>query len=37
MEGNDKLESLLGEVLGSTEKAAELAKQMGVNNGGESK
>ncbi len=30
MEGNDKLESLLGDVLGNTEKALDLAKQMGV-------
>lgn len=37
MEGNDKLESLLSEVLGSTEKAAALAKDLGVNNGGETK
>jgi type VI secretion system protein ImpB len=37
MEGNDKLESLLAEVLGSTEKAAALAKDLGVNNGGETK
>lgn len=37
MEGNDKLESLLAQVLGNTEKAAALAKDLGVNNGGESK
>jgi type VI secretion system protein ImpB len=30
MEGNDKLESLLNQVLGNTEKAMELAKQMGI-------
>src|SRR5438132_3808804 len=30
MEGNDKLESLLGEVLGNTEKAMALAKEMGI-------
>jgi type VI secretion system protein ImpB len=30
MEGNDKLESLLGEVMGNTEKAMELAKQLGI-------
>jgi len=38
MEGNDKLEQLLSDVLGSTEKAEALAKEMGVSNtGGESK
>jgi len=38
MEGNDKLEQLLSDVLGSTEKAAALAKEMGVSNeGGEAK
>jgi predicted component of type VI protein secretion system len=38
MEGNDKLEQLLSDVLGSTEKAEALAKEMGVTNtGGESK
>lgn len=38
MEGNDKLEQLLSDVLGSTEKAAALAKEMGINNeGGEAK
>jgi type VI secretion system protein ImpB len=38
MEGNDKLEQLLSDVLGSTEKAAALAKEMGLNaEGGESK
>jgi type VI secretion system protein ImpB len=37
MEGNDKLESLLAQVLGNTEKAAALAKDLGVNNGGETK
>lgn len=31
MEGNDKLESLLADVLSNTEKAMELAKQMGIN------
>lgn len=30
MEGNDKLEKLLTDVLGNTEKAMELAKQMGI-------
>src|SRR5262249_33897553 len=30
MEGNDKLEQLLGEVLGNTEKAMSLAKEMGI-------
>jgi len=30
MEGNDKLEALLGDVLGNTEKAMALAKEMGV-------
>jgi type VI secretion system protein ImpB len=30
MEGNDKLEQLLGEVLSNTEKAMALAKEMGV-------
>jgi type VI secretion system protein ImpB len=30
MEGNDKLESLLADVLGNTEKAMSLAKEMGV-------
>jgi len=30
MEGNDKLDRLLTEVLGNTEKARELAKQMGI-------
>ena len=33
MEGNDKLEELLGEVLSNTEKATALAKQMGVEAG----
>ena len=38
LEGNDKLEQLLSDVLGSTEKAAALAKEMGLNaEGGESK
>lgn len=30
MEGNDKLESLLADVLGNTEKVMALAKQMGI-------
>jgi type VI secretion system protein ImpB len=30
MEGNDKLEQLLGDVLGNTEKALALAKEMGA-------
>jgi type VI secretion system protein ImpB len=30
MEGNDKLDQLLGEVLSNTEKAMALAKQMGI-------
>jgi type VI secretion system protein ImpB len=30
MEGNDKLESLLSDVMGNTEKAMALAKEMGV-------
>ncbi|MFL5246130.1 MAG: type VI secretion system contractile sheath small subunit [Gemmataceae bacterium] len=30
MEGNDKLEQLLGDVLSNTEKAMDLAKQMGI-------
>jgi type VI secretion system protein ImpB len=30
MEGNDKLEQLLGEVLSNTEKAMALARQMGI-------
>jgi type VI secretion system protein ImpB len=30
MEGNDKLEALLGDVLGNTEKAMALAKEMGI-------
>jgi len=30
MEGNDKLESLLADVLANTEKAAALAKEMGI-------
>jgi type VI secretion system protein ImpB len=33
MEGNDKLEGLLAEVLASTDKAAALAKAMGVETG----
>ncbi|MBI3469035.1 MAG: type VI secretion system contractile sheath small subunit [Planctomycetes bacterium] len=35
MEGNDKLESLLADVLGNTEKAVALAKQMGIEAGTE--
>jgi len=31
MEGNDKLESLLSDVLSNTEKAMSLAKEMGIN------
>jgi len=30
MEGNDKLEQLLAEVMQNTEKAAALAKEMGI-------
>jgi type VI secretion system protein ImpB len=30
MEGNDKLEKLLGDVLNNTEKAMDLAKQLGI-------
>ena len=30
MEGNDKLEALLSDVLGNTEKAMALAKEMGI-------
>ena len=30
MEGNDKLEQMLGEILGNTERAMALAKEMGV-------
>ena len=37
MEGNDKLESLLAQVLGTTEKAAASATDLGLNNGGETK
>jgi len=33
MEGNDKLEALLADVLSNTEKAAALAKQMGIEAG----
>src|SRR5437588_3471817 len=33
MEGNDKLERLLGDVLGNTEKAMDLAKQLGIETG----
>jgi type VI secretion system protein ImpB len=35
MEGNEKLETLLADVLQSTEKAKELAKQMGIEEGSE--
>ncbi len=35
MEGNDKLESLLAQVLQSTEKAQEMARQMGISEGSE--
>jgi type VI secretion system protein ImpB len=35
MEGNDKLESLLAEVLQHTEKAKELAQQLGIEAGGD--
>ncbi len=38
MEGNDKLEALLAEVMTNTEKAAALAKEMGISpEGGEKK
>jgi len=37
MEGNDKLESLLAEVLSNTEKAMALAKEMGIEPQGEAK
>jgi hypothetical protein len=30
MEGNDKLEQLLSDVMGNTEKALALAKEMGI-------
>jgi type VI secretion system protein ImpB len=30
MEGNDKLESMLGDILNNTEKAMALAKELGV-------
>jgi predicted component of type VI protein secretion system len=30
MEGNDKLEALLAQVMSNTEKAQDLAKQMGT-------
>ena len=33
MEGNDKLEALLADVLSNTEKAAALAKQLGIETG----
>jgi type VI secretion system protein ImpB len=33
MEGNDKLEQLLGDVLGNTEKARALAQQLGIEGG----
>ena len=35
LEGNDKLDQLLAEVLSNTEKAMELAKQMGIEPGTE--
>jgi type VI secretion system protein ImpB len=35
MEGNDKLEQLLGDVLNNTEKAMSLAKQMGIESAAE--
>ncbi len=35
MEGNDKLETLLADVLTNTEKAAALAKEMGISGEGE--
>lgn len=35
MEGNDKLEQLLSDVLGNTEKAMALAKEMGIETGSE--
>jgi type VI secretion system protein ImpB len=35
MEGNDKLEQLLGDVLANTEKATALAQEMGINVGAE--
>ena len=35
MEGNDKLEKLLGQVLNNTEKAMALAKEMGIASVGE--
>jgi len=37
MEGNDKLEALLAEVLQNTEKAMALAKEMGIEPQGEAK
>lgn len=37
MEGNDKLESLLAEVLQNTEKAMSLAKEMGIESPAEAK
>jgi len=33
MEGNDKLEELLGQVLNNTEAARKLAEQMGIDSG----
>jgi len=33
MEGNDKLEQLLGEIINNTDKAREMAKQMGLDAG----
>jgi type VI secretion system protein ImpB len=35
MEGNDKLESMLGDILNNTEKAMALAKELGVEAGAE--
>jgi len=35
MEGNDKLEQLLGDVLSNTEKAMALAKELGIQPGAE--
>jgi type VI secretion system protein ImpB len=37
MEGNDKLEALLNDVLTNTEKAASLAKELGIGGEGEKK
>ena len=35
MEGNDKLEGLLAQIMNNTDKSAELAKQVGLEAGGE--